>query len=146
MLMTGFFALMCLGKLTFPNDVKLCNWKKVTKWSTVVISDQQYEFHLPSHKADPFFKGNHVIITKKQYCHINPLSIFVAFLASCDEKFLLSSPLWVTPKGSMPTWHFFITQLCRYFEKDITGQSMRARGTTSLAESSVPPSLIQFIG
>ena len=46
----------------------------------------------------------------------------------------------------MPTWHFFITRLRRYFEKDVTGQSMRAGGATSLAENGILPSLIQFIG
>ena len=31
MLLTGFFALMRLRELSFPNDVSLRNWKKVTK-------------------------------------------------------------------------------------------------------------------
>ena len=51
MLLTGFFALMRLGELTFPNTKKLRNWKKVTKRSSVVISQDQYEFHLPGHKS-----------------------------------------------------------------------------------------------
>ena len=56
MLLTGFFALLRLGELTFPNSVKLRNWRKITKRSTVRVSDDQYEFGLPSHKADPFFE------------------------------------------------------------------------------------------
>jgi hypothetical protein len=146
MLLTGFFALMRLGELAFPNDISLRNWRKVTKRSTVVITPDQYEFHLPSHKAVPFFEGNHVIITKKQYTTINPLSFFVDYLNSRDAKFPLSSPLWITSKGTVPTRYFFISRLRRYFEKDIAGQSMRAGGATSLAENGVPPSLIQFIG
>ena len=46
MLLTGFFALMRLGELTFPNTIKLRNWKKITKRSSVVVSPDQYEFHL----------------------------------------------------------------------------------------------------
>jgi hypothetical protein len=42
MLFTGFFALMRLGELSFPDDVQLRNWKKVTKRSSVTISDDQY--------------------------------------------------------------------------------------------------------
>jgi hypothetical protein len=39
MLLTGFFALMWLGELCFPNDVKLRNWKKISKRSSIVISN-----------------------------------------------------------------------------------------------------------
>jgi hypothetical protein len=146
MLLTGFFALMRLGELSFPNDKKLRNWKKVTKRSSVTISADQYEFFLPSHKADPFFEGNHVIVKKQQYNDINPLSVFAAYLHSRDTAFPLSSPLWITSKGTVPTQQFFITRIRRFFATDIAGQSMRAGGATSLAEHGVPPSLIQLIG
>ena len=52
MLLTGFFALMHLGELTFPDDANLHNWRKVTKQSSLTIDDDQYGFLLPSHKAD----------------------------------------------------------------------------------------------
>ena len=52
MLLTGFFALMRLGELSFPNDRQLRNWRKVTKRLTVIITNNQYKFLLPSHKAD----------------------------------------------------------------------------------------------
>ena len=147
MLITGFFALMRLGELTFPDTIKLRNWRKISKRSTVIISPEQYQFHLPGHKADQFFEleGNTVIVKQKQYCDINPLSIFTDYLSSRDLLHPLSSPLWIRKNGSVPTRHFFITHLHRYFEKDVTGQSMRAGGATSLAEHGVPP-LIQFMG
>ena len=146
MLVTGFFALMRLGELTFPNDVRLRNWKKVTKRSTVTLSHDQYSFHLPGHKSDPFFEGNHIIIKSKQYCDIDPLLIFKNYLSSRDQLFPLASPLWIMENGAVPTRNFFITRLRRFFEKDIAGQSMRAGGATSLAEHGVPPSLIQLMG
>ena len=31
MLLTSFFALMRLGELTFPNEINLWNWKKISK-------------------------------------------------------------------------------------------------------------------
>jgi hypothetical protein len=146
MLLTGFFALLRLGELTFPNSVKLRNWRKITKRSSVLLSPDQYEFHLPSHKADPFFEGNHVIVKSSQYCDINPLEFFISYLSSRDSLFPLASPLWLTSKGSVPTRQFFISRLRLFFERDIAGQSMRAGGATSLAENGVPPSLIQFMG
>jgi hypothetical protein len=57
------------------------------------MTDDQYEFHLPSHKADPYFEGNHIIIKKQQYCDFNPLSLFQSYLHSRDSTFPLSSPL-----------------------------------------------------
>jgi hypothetical protein len=146
MLLTGFFALMRLSELFFSDNKKLRNWKKVTKRSSVLLSEEQYKFFLPSHKADPFFEGNHVIVKKQQYNDIDPLSVFAAYLHSRDTSFPLSSPLWLTSKGTVPTRHFFISRIRRYFTADVVGQSMRARGATSLAEHGVPPSLIQLIG
>jgi hypothetical protein len=146
MLLTGFFSLMRLGELAFPDAKNLRNWKKVTKRSSVVITPDQYEFHLPSHKADRFFEGNHIIVKRQQFCDINPLTVFQAYLHSRDTTFPLSSPLWITSRGCVPTRYFFISRLHQFFTKDIGGQSMRAGGATSLAENGVPPSLIQFMG
>jgi hypothetical protein len=146
MLFTGFFALMRLGELSFPDDVQLRNWKKVTKRSSVVITNDQYEFQLPCNKTDPFFEGSHIIVKKDQYSSINPLEVFLDYLNSRDTAFPLSSPLWLTSKGTVPTRSFFIKRLHRFFDNDVAGQSMRAGGATSLAEHGVPPSLIQFMG
>ena len=146
MLLTGFFALMRLGELTFPDDIKLQNWRKISKRSTVTLDDDQYSFHLPSHKADRFFEGNQITVKKKQYCDLNPLSFFCDYLTSRDSLFPLSTPLWLMSNGAVPTRHFFISRLRLYFDRDVAGQSMRAGGATSLAENGVPPSLIQLIG
>ena len=146
MLLTGFFALMRLGELTFPNDANLHNWIKVTKRSSLTIDDDQYSFLLPSHKADRFFEGNRIIIKKKQFSNLNPLFVFRRYLASRDTSFPLSSSLWLMANGAVPTRQFFISHLCHFFNRDVAGQSMRAGGATSLAENGVPPSLIQLIG
>lgn len=146
MLITGFFALMRLGELTFPDEVRLRNWKKVSKRSTVQVSAEQYEFLLPAHKADPFFEGNRIIIKKVPYSNIDPLSIFRDYLTSRDDRFPLFSPLWILHDGSVPTRNFFITRLRHFFDRDVAGQSMRAGGATSLAEHGVAPSIIQFMG
>jgi hypothetical protein len=146
MLFTGFFALMRLGELCFPNDIKLRNWKKITKCSSVKLSENHYEFFLPSHKADRFFEGNHILVKKQQFCDLNPLSVFQKYLNSRDSSFPLSSPLWLTSKGDVPTRDFFISRMHHYFDLDVGGQSMRAGGATSLAEHGVAPALIQLMG
>ena len=146
MLLTGFFALMRLGELAFPDQIHLRNWKKISKRSTIVLTNDQYEFELPSHKADRFFEGNRIIVKSRQYCNINPVNLFSKYLSSRDRLFPLLSPLWVRLNGTVPTRHFFTSRLRAYFDSDVAGQSMRAGGATSLAEHGVPPSLIQFMG
>jgi hypothetical protein len=146
MLLTGFFALMRLGELSFPNSVKLRNWKKISKRSSVVINNNQYEFHLPGHKADQYFEGNRIIVRKQHYSDINPVHFFSDYISSRDSCFPLLSPLWLTSKGTVPTRDFFIKRLRNFFNNDIAGQSMRAGGATSLAEHGVPPAYIQLIG
>lgn len=145
MLLTGFFALMRLGELTYPNDPSLHDFRKVTKRSSVVISADQYSFHLPSHKADRFFEGNKIIVTKNQF-RLDPLLHFQVYLTSRDKLLPYSSPLWLTNDGNVPTRSFFINRLRIFFQSDIGGQSMRAGGATSLAENGTPPSLIQAMG
>ena len=116
MLLTGFFALMCLGDLTFPNDANLRNWRKISKRSSVTIDDDQYSFHLPSHKADCFFEGNRIIVKRKQFSDLDPLLIFRRYLTSHDNSFPLSSPLWLMANGAVPTCQFFISRLRRFFD------------------------------
>jgi hypothetical protein len=122
MLFTGFFSLLRLGEMTFPDDKGLQNWRKVTKRSSVVVTSSQYEFHLPSHKADRFFEGNRIIVRKDQFNDLNPLAHFQSYLSSRDRLFPLSSPLWLTSSGSVPNRHFFITRLRLFFDAGVGGQ------------------------
>ena len=145
MLVTGFFALMHLGELTFPNDPALRDWRKVIRRSSVVITDDHYEFFLPAHKADRFFEGNKIVVMAKQFCH-QPLRHFHEYIASRDSLLPLASPLWLTANGSIPTRSFFITRIRLFFDNKVAGQSMRAGGATSLAEHGVSPPVIQGMG
>jgi len=58
MLLTGFFTLMCLGEMTFPDDKKIQDWRKISRRPTAISSTKNYSFDLPFHKADRFFSGN----------------------------------------------------------------------------------------
>jgi hypothetical protein len=145
MLLTGFFGLMRLGELAFPDDKSLRNWRKVTRRTSVQVTDDFYSFLLPAHKADQFFEGNRILIRARQFRH-NPLAHFVSYLRARDAAFPLASPLWLTEAGEVPTRSFFINRLRRHFTKDVAGHSMRAGGATSLAEHGTPPSIIQAMG
>ena len=142
---TGFFALMRLGELSFPDNIALRDWRKVTKCSSVELTTNYYSFFLPTDKADHIFEGHKIIVMAKQVRH-NPLLLFTNYLRARDLAFPLASPLWLTSAGQVPTRSFFIRRLRLFFKNDVAGQSMRAGGATSLAENGAPPSIIQGMG
>lgn len=144
-LLTGFFALMRLGELTVSDDKSIFDHRKITSRTSVSISDDDYRFFLPSHKADRSFEGNIIIIQRHQI-NIDPLSHFKQYLSSRDRLFPFSSDLWLRADGSRPSRSFFIRRMKLFFTNDVAGQSMRSGGATSLAENGVPPHLIQAIG
>jgi hypothetical protein len=144
-LCVGFFALMRLGELTWPEDKDLRDPRKLTRRNSVIVNEMFFQFFLPGHKADKFFEGN-IIILRPNPFPCNPMSLFHDYLQSRDRMFPLSFPLWLKSNGSVPTRSFFVRRLRLFFEKDVCGQSMRAGGATSLAENGVAPHIIQGIG
>ena len=145
MLLTGFFGLLRLGELVFPDEAALQNWKKVTRRHTVHIQEDFYEFLLPGHKADRFFEGNKIMIPALRF-NLSPLRHFTQYLDSRDTIHPVASPLWLTQAGTVPTRSFFITRLHLFFKRDVAGHSMRAGGATSLAEQGMSPAIIQASG
>ncbi|GLB41623.1 hypothetical protein LshimejAT787_1002230 [Lyophyllum shimeji] len=145
LLLTGFYALMCLGELTWPDNPALQDDSKTTKVRSAVVSTEQYEFFLPCSKTDRLFEGNRIIVRAIDHPS-NPYPHFVSYLASHNKRFPLSRELWLTSRGRVPTRSFFIRRLRQFFDASIAGQSMRAGGATFLAEAGAPPPLIQASG
>ena len=145
MLVTGFFSLLRLGEMTFPDDSSLQNWRKVTRRNTLKVLPSHYEFFLPGHKADRYFEENKIIIPAQRF-HLDPLHIFSRYLTSRDDLHPVASPLWLTESGTVPTRSFFISRLRLFFSSDVAGQSMRAGGATALAEHGFSPYVIQASG
>jgi hypothetical protein len=144
-LVTGFFALLRLGEMVFPDTVAIRDWRKISRRRSVVLSNNSYQFGLPFHKADRFFSGNEILVTEGS-ATVNPVPHFRAYLASRDSSFPLHSALWVRANGSVPTRSFFVRRLRQFFGSEVCGQSMRAGGATFLAECGTPPALIQARG
>ena len=138
---------MRLGELTNPDNVVCWNPSKVTKRTSVTISDHAFQFFLPFHKADRFFEGNNIVLMKPQHNNnINTFYHFLCYLNSRDTLYPFSSPLWLTHDGTIPTCSFFINRLHHFFDHTVGGQSMRVGGATTLVENGSAPSLIQAIG
>ena len=136
---------MRLGELTVSDDKSIIDHRKITSRTSVSLSDDDYRFFLPGHKAGKFFEGNTIII-QRHHLIIDPLFHFKSYLTSRDRLFPYSSDLWLRADGSRPSRSFFTRRMRLFFAKDVAGQSMRAGGATSLAENGVPPHLIQAIG
>jgi hypothetical protein len=107
-------------------------------------STYDYSFFLPGHKGDCVFSGNTVIIPKNTGHH-DPHHYFLSYLASCDKKFPLVSPLWLRENGATPICSWFTRRLYCFFNFSVGGHSMHAEGATLLAELRTPPHLIQAI-
>ena len=88
-MLTGFFALMRLGELVCPDDNLLLDPRKLTTHTSVTMSDEDYRFFLPSHKADKFFEGNTIII-QRHHLVVDPYTHFKNYLASRDRLFPFS--------------------------------------------------------
>jgi hypothetical protein len=123
LLCVGFFALMRLGELTFPDNITLRDPRKLIRRSTVRLQPTFFQFFLPGHKADRFFEGN-TIILRKNTLPCNPMHFFLLYITSRDHQFPLSSPLWLTAAGQVPTRSFFMRRLRIWFDNNVAGQSM----------------------
>ena len=145
LLLTGFHALMRLGELVFPDKKKLRNYRKISLRHTVSILPTQYSFFLPSHKGDRFFEGNTILI-QKLTTSTDPYRHFIAYIESRDALFPLNPELWLTSRGAVPTRHWFMSRLRRFFPKNYAGQSIRSGGATSLAEAGADLATIQAVG
>ena len=106
-LLSGFFALHRLGELTVPDDASLLDHRKITTWTSVTVSENDYRYFLLSHKGDKIFEGNTVIV-QRHHVSIDRLFHFKKYLSSRDHHFPFSSDLWLRADGSRPTRSFFI--------------------------------------
>ena len=144
-ILTGFYALMRLGELVFSDKKANRNYRKIALRHSVSILPDRYSFFLPSHKGDPFFEGN-TIVVQKTTNPTDPYNPFLRYLSARDKKFPLHPELWLTSRGCVPTRHWFISRLRRFFPRNIAGQSLRSGGATSLAEAGADLATIQAIG
>jgi hypothetical protein len=145
-LLTGFFALLRLGELTWPDVVSARDYRKLVLRHSVCVSTTSYRFELQTDKSDHLFEGNSIVVQKRQL-DPDPFTLFVRYLHARDSLFPLHPHLWLTSSGQPPTRKWFLTRLKHLLPApSIGGHSMRAGGATFLAASGVPPAQIQAIG
>lgn len=143
-LLDGFYGLLWLGELVWPDNPSLRSDSKVTRRTSVVIAESYHSFVLPTHKADRQFEGSTIVIhrTDSEDAH----GTFLSYLASRDKCFPFHSSLWIRSNGTIPTRAWFISRLRNFFPESISGHSLRAGGATSLAAAGVTADRIQAMG
>ncbi|KAG6858078.1 hypothetical protein C0991_003657, partial [Blastosporella zonata] len=62
MLYTGFYGLLRLGDMAWLDDRYLWDDQRLPKLDSVNVGDNEFSFLLPTHKADPFFEGQKIVV------------------------------------------------------------------------------------
>ena len=145
LLLTSFHGLMQLGEITWPDKTNLQDYRKVIMRNFVHIDPKSFQFVLPGHKADHFFEGSLIIIQSTDLAD-DPYRPFVSYLSQRDHRFPLHPQLWLKENGMVPTWPWFLQHLHKRFVGNVSRHSLRAGGATALAETGIPPHMIQTIG
>ena len=144
-LLTGFHGLMRLGELTWPDDKRHRDYRKVIMRNSVSVAPKSFQYTLSGNKADRLFEGSLVLIQSTDLAD-DAWTPFVKYLSLRDRRFPYRAELWLTQEGTIPTRSWFLRLLRRHLSGNIGGQSLRAGGATALAEAGVPPHLVQAIG
>ncbi|KAG2350553.1 hypothetical protein BDR05DRAFT_842191, partial [Suillus weaverae] len=140
-LFDGFYGLLCLGELVWPDNSSLQSFTKVTLRTSVALGDSHHSFVLRRHKTDFQFEGSTIVVQQAESA--DPHGTFLTYLASRDKLFPLNSCLWLRSDGTIPTRAWFIARLRALFPDTISGHSLRAGGATSLVASGVSADRIQ---
>lgn len=146
-LLCGVFALHRLGELTWPDNPKLRDSRKLIERSSIKIYSAGFGYMLPGHKVDRFFEGSTVIISSANAPDdLNPNFYFSTYLLSRDNLFPLQPALWLTSTGAIPTRRWFLSRLQSVLVGNVSGHSMRAGGATHFASIGWPDDRIQALG
>jgi integrase len=146
MFLTAFRALLRLGELVSPDNPKLSSSRKRIMRSTVVISQDSFSFTLPYHKADRFYTGSKVLVCSRPNSTDDVFPWFQKYVIRRDKMFPFVPDLWLRGDGSSPTRSWFLNRLSEFFDKSVSGHSLRAGGATAMAEDGCPPLVIQLAG
>ncbi len=145
LLLTGFHALLRLGELVWPDQLDRRSYRKLSRRTSVKVTNVSFQFALHSHKTDRQFAGD-IVLVHKTISGANPFLAFRAYLAARNLRHPCRSELWLKFDGAVPTRGWFTRRLRRFFPSDVSGHSMRAGGATALALEGVPHASIQAIG
>jgi hypothetical protein len=142
---TAFWALLRLGEAVASDSLKLRSPRKNSLRYPLSITENNFSFFLPMHKADRFYEGNKIVVPARTD-DLDPLPIFQRYISARDDTHSLKPFLWIREDGSVPTRQWFMSHLRQHFPNEVGGHSLRAGGATAHALAGVPDDRIQALG
>lgn len=145
LLLTAFFALMCLEELACMDDHTLDVFRKLVKRNTLQLSAKSFQFELPYHKADRFFGGNTILICANN-CATNPVQAMAWYVLSWDRLFQYREEMWLQANSNRLRRRWFLNHLYAFSNNNVGGHSLQSGGATTLAQMGVYLDIIQAMG
>jgi hypothetical protein len=142
----GFLALHRLGELVDHHNPSLRSARKRILRTSVSCSSDILSYHLPAHKADRFFEGNVIVISRPASAPLDPFPIFRAYLRSRDHRDRFSPFLWLDSRGAVPTRSWYLARLHALLPHTFGGHSLRSGGATFFASHGWSYDRIQTLG
>jgi hypothetical protein len=140
----GFYACHRMGELVQKDDRSLFDYRKIIKRASLSFSDGRAQYHLPYHKADPFYRGTDILLgSHKIAC---PVQLLHRYISRRDAVHGCRSPLFLTELGLHPTRRWFDKRFFTILDRSFGGHSPRAGGATFYASLGLSEDIIQALG
>ncbi|KZT25384.1 hypothetical protein NEOLEDRAFT_1148021 [Neolentinus lepideus HHB14362 ss-1] len=91
-LLCGFFGLMRLSELCWPDKKSLQDWRRVVLRHTVTWYDGGFTFLLPGHKADSFWEGNKIMFQKRNDA-VDPIQAIGRWKSDAFKVYIRKNPV-----------------------------------------------------
>ena len=140
----GFYACHRMGELVQNNDRTLFDCWKVIKRASLSFSHRRAQYHLPYHKADPFYQGTAILLGSHDVAC--PVQLLLDYVSRRDAVHHGRSPLFLTEQGLHPTRRWFDRKFFAFLDRSFGGHSLRAGGATYYASLGLSEDIIQVLG
>jgi hypothetical protein len=140
----GFYACHRMGELVIKSDRSQFDWRKIIRRSSLVFENNRAQYHLPYHKADPFYRGTTILFSQQDVA--DPVALLKRYVGLRDFHHHARLPLFLREDGSIPSRSWFFSKFHSSLSHDYGGQSVRAGGATFYASLGLSESVIQAIG
>lgn len=139
-----FYACHRSGELVQKNTKALFDWRKVIKRSSFQLTSHRAQYHLPYHKADPFYHGSEVLLVQQEVA--DPVTLLQRYINRRDHLHKAKPALFLREDGSHPNRNWFDKHFFAVLSRDFGGHSPRAGGATFYAKLGLPEDIIMATG
>ena len=139
-----FYACHRSGELVQKSNTKGIDWRKIIKRGSLIFEAHRAQYHLPYHKADPFYHGTDILFTTQDVA--DPVELLQEYAHQRDKRHGARTALFLQEDGRHPSRTWFDTKFFSLLGHDYGGHSPRAGGATYLASLGLSEDVIQAIG